>query len=166
MIFCLDGLEMNIKKAIEGLEKEFGFQIGENGETLSVEKSDCFFVQRKNGKCVIQFFNNNEIFVGLRYLLQTEGDFSVYPKRKIENLSVMCDCSRNVVMNIDSVKRFIRHLAIMGYNQLTKRSRATLGDRTRFGVKIARLKRWCVQTSKGNQSAFVMKVRNVTNFGN
>ncbi len=118
MVFCLDGIETNIKKAIAGLEKEFGFQISASGETLCVEKSDCFSVQRKDGKCEIRFVHANEIFVGLRYLLQTVTDFSVCPERKIENLSVMCDCSRNAVMSVESVKRFIRHLAVMGYNQL------------------------------------------------
>ncbi len=118
MVFCLECSDKNIKNAILGLEKEFGFQIGEGGETLSLEKSDRFFVERKNGRSVIRFEKRLDVFVGLRYLLQTTGDFSLFPERKIENLSVMCDCSRNAVMSVESVKRFIRHLAVMGYNQL------------------------------------------------
>ena len=118
MIFCLDSLKENIKTAIDGLKTEFGFEIGEKGQVLSVEKSDKFFVERKGEKCVIQYVTEGEIFVGLRYLLQTATDFSVYPERRIENLSVMCDCSRNAVMSVESVKRFVRHLAVMGYNQL------------------------------------------------
>ena len=33
-------------------------------------------------------------------------------------LGVMLDCSRNAVMNVPSLKRFIDHLAKMGYNML------------------------------------------------
>ena len=118
MVFCLECSDRKIENAILGLEKEFGFQIGETGEKLVVENADRFFVERKNGRSIIRFVKRLDVFVGLRYLLQTTGDFSLFPERKIENLSVMCDCSRNAVMSVESVKRFVRHLAMMGYNQL------------------------------------------------
>ena len=118
MVFCLDGIENGIKSAIEGLCEEFGFQTGAQGEKLSVKKSERFAVQRKNGCSTIEYTQEVEIFVGLRYLLQQNGDFSLAPTRKLENMSVMCDCSRNAVMSVKSVKRFVRHLAMLGYNQL------------------------------------------------
>ena len=118
MFFCLESTDKKIKNAILDLEREFAFQIGDSGEKLVIENADRFFVERRNGQSIIRFKNRVDVFVGLRYLLQTTGDFSCFPERKIENLSIMCDCSRNAVMSVDSVKRFIRQIAVMGYNQL------------------------------------------------
>lgn len=38
--------------------------------------------------------------------------------KNFKNLAAMVDCSRNAVMNLDEIKRFIKLLAKMGYNQL------------------------------------------------
>ena len=118
MLLNLVGVEKSIKIAIEALQGDIRFQVGAQGETLSVEKADGFSVERSGNACVIRYKERNEIFVGLRYLLQTDGDFSVAPQRKIENLSVMCDCSRNAILSMDGAKRFIRLLSVCGYNQL------------------------------------------------
>lgn len=118
MLLNLVSIEESIKTAIDGLREEFPLQVGVGGVNLRVEKGDTFAVSKKGNEVCITYANRVDIFVGIRYLLQTEGDFSLAPVRKIENLSVMCDCSRNAVMSVNSVKRFIRHLAVMGYNQL------------------------------------------------
>lgn len=48
-----------------------------------------------------------------------EGNFeNVLQKPIFENLSCTVDCSRNAVLNLDSFKKFIRHLALMGYNSI------------------------------------------------
>lgn len=116
MIYNLDGLGSEINALINELAKDFS--LSKKADRLSVKKAEIFSVSRKGQTAQIDYVNNNDIAVGIRYLLQTEGDFSVAPKRQIENLSVMADCSRNAVMSVDMVKKFIRHLAFMGYNQL------------------------------------------------
>lgn len=40
------------------------------------------------------------------------------PLKHFDTLGVMLDCSRNAVMNVEEVKRFITLIAKMGYNQL------------------------------------------------
>ena len=118
MIFCLDSLETNLKTALEELSKDFAISLSEIGTPLYVEKSDKTLVERKDGAVRIFYEETNEIFVALRYVMQEKGDFSKELKRQIKDLSIMCDCSRNAVMSVDSVKRFIRQIAVMGYNQL------------------------------------------------
>lgn len=118
MVFRLENTEEKIKEALAGLCEDLNFTLGKKGISLRIEKSERFFVERKKKKAVIGYVNDYEIFVGLRYLLQGDKELSLSPQRKLKNLSVMCDCSRNAVLNLPNAKRFIRHLAVMGYNQL------------------------------------------------
>ncbi|MEG0320493.1 MAG: beta-N-acetylhexosaminidase, partial [Niameybacter sp.] len=37
---------------------------------------------------------------------------------KFESLGVMIDCSRNAVLKVETVKQFMRYLALMGYKTL------------------------------------------------
>jgi len=118
MVFNLVKADEDVIKAISDLTSDFDIQLSQKGMPLYIEKGDNTFLERVNGVLRIFYKDTNEIFVAIRCALQTDGDFSICLNRKIKDLSVMCDCSRNAVMSIDSVKRFIRHLAVMGYNQL------------------------------------------------
>lgn len=118
MDFYLQQTDDKIEIVLKELSQDFDVKFSQSGIPLCVKKADSFLVERKDGSAKINYENISDVFVGLRYLMQTEGDFSLSPKKKIENLSVMCDCSRNSVMSVKQVKRFIRHLALMGYNQL------------------------------------------------
>ena len=56
-------------------------------------------------------------------------------KTNFKRFGVMLDCSRNAVMKVETVKRFIDHLQIMGYNALELYTEDTyeIKDEPRFG---------------------------------
>ena len=56
-------------------------------------------------------------------------------KTTYKRFGVMLDCSRNAVMKVQTVKRFIDHLQMMGYNALELYTEDTyeIKDEPRFG---------------------------------
>ena len=45
-------------------------------------------------------------------------DFSVEEETVYESVAYMADCSRNAVLQVDTVKQLIRILSMLGYNEL------------------------------------------------
>ena len=54
--------------------------------------------------------------LGLLAEMETGGEVSETPRHN--SLGPMLDCSRNGVLTVDSLKRMIRHIALMGHNML------------------------------------------------
>ena len=46
------------------------------------------------------------------------GDFEKREKNKFDTVGAMIDVSRNAVLTVESVKRLIRYMAVMGLNRL------------------------------------------------
>jgi hypothetical protein len=87
---------------------------------ICISKSDNFNVTLSENKLTVKYTRQNEFFRGLnickRYM--NKGDFSITESCRFDNLALLVDCSRNAVMNVDSVKKLIRMMALLGYNEL------------------------------------------------
>ena len=118
MIVCLDKIVSPYREAIFEAQKELGFEVGSSGLMLEIEQAISFSVKKESRYAKICYTKANEIFLGLRYIIQERGEFerSLYPR--IANMSLMCDCSRGSVMKVESVKKMIRILALCGYHSL------------------------------------------------
>ena len=118
MILNLDKISSSYRDAIMELGDLLPFSIDKNGILLDIEKSDTFSVTKNDTYAKISYTKESEIFLGLRYIAQQNGDIQKEQKAKISNMILMCDCSRGSVMNTNSVKKMIRLLSVCGLHSL------------------------------------------------
>ena len=118
MFLCLDKLPSSLREAIIDTKSELKFSESPSGVLLEVQPSESFSVKREGNHAKIYFTQQSEIFLGLRHVIQENGDFEKKLSPSIDNMSLMCDCSRGAVMNKESVKKMIRLLALCGYRSL------------------------------------------------
>ena len=95
--------------------REFGIEVGSDGITTRLTQADAFCVSAGSDQIEIAYQNKVQIFYALKALSDGET-----PENgpAFENLTYMCDCSRNAVAKIETLKSLVRHLAVMGYNSL------------------------------------------------
>jgi hypothetical protein len=94
---------------------------GEHGIPVVTENNDegleVYF--SNDGSLVISYKNLCEFFRGLSHVKKIERDgIPVKETAHFEWLSFMADVSRGGVMSLSGLKRLIRYLALMGYNDL------------------------------------------------
>lgn len=118
MLICFDKIAPHIREAMLDTKEELNFTADESGILIEIERSDTFSVVKGSHCAKISYSKLNEVFLGLRYIVQESGCFEKTLSAKISNMSLMCDCSRGSVMNLASVKKMIRLLALCGYHSL------------------------------------------------
>ncbi len=96
--------------------KDLKIKNSKDGMEVVCKKGDCLKVSKKNGKAEIIYSQKSEFFRGLSYIVSKEGDFSIEEKNAFNKNGVMIDCSRNAVLTLDTVKYFLRKMALMGLN--------------------------------------------------
>lgn len=96
-----------------------GIEVGECGLNLELKPGNCLKVEVEEDKVIIHYSMVSEIFRGLALLKENIkiGD-TVEQPRCFETLAAFCDCSRNAVLKVDTVKKYIMDIASLGYNQL------------------------------------------------
>lgn len=93
---CVDGLPVTVKQAGTGLSVTF------DGEAVA-----------------ITYEKKVQLFRAIGLLVERlDSRVSVSESPAYDELAAMFDCSRNAVAKVESVKRRVRHLALMGYNTL------------------------------------------------
>lgn len=115
----VNGLSERLRDAVFDLSEEYGFSVDDGGYVVKTRIADESKIVADLDGATIYCVNENDFFVGLRYIL-TRGAkrYEVGLKRKVENLYALCDCSRNAVMTEKTVYKFIRMIAMCGYNKL------------------------------------------------
>lgn len=93
----------------------FGIELSESGTSVLLTQGDSFSVVVKEGKSEIAYQKPVQVFYALKCLADGETPEG---NPAFENLTYMCDCSRNAVPKIDTLKTLVRYLAVMGYNSL------------------------------------------------
>ncbi len=96
--------------------KDLKIKLAKGGVEVVCKKGDCLKVERKGNCASITYSAKAEFFRGLSYIVSREGDFSVCETNAFEKNGVMLDCSRNAVLSVDTVKYFLRKMALMGLN--------------------------------------------------
>lgn len=110
----------SIKNGVNNLSTQLQVCLCDNGFLVEAELSDNTVIIKEKNKCIIKFQKLNYFYFALSILLErfNEESFTEEIKTKIDLLGVMLDCSRNAVLNVKSVKKYIRQLAILGYDYL------------------------------------------------
>lgn len=105
-------------KLFEQLKREIDFEFPLNTEFIKDEK--VFSVSCKDNKITVRYAKNNHIMrAGL--IVKANGidsDYVITENNCFEDLCLMVDCSRNAVRNIETVKKLIRNISMLGYNSL------------------------------------------------
>ena len=100
------------------LENELGWQIPDSVTLKQGGEGIAIACDGKNA--TLTYKTNVDLARGLVLLKQfgTDRAYTHEEKCSFETLGLMVDCSRNAVLTVDSVKRLLRLLALMGYNML------------------------------------------------
>lgn len=87
---------------------------------LVEKKGEPLRVEKKGDQAVITYGRAVELYRGLGLLAEhcTDDVYATEQPARFKLDGVMLDCSRNGVMKLDVVKRFIRYMALMGLDTL------------------------------------------------
>lgn len=89
-----------------------------SGEPVVAERGDVFSVERSAEGYSIVYTKKAEFFRALSMLSGLSVGESICQKGKWDTLCYMADMSRNAVFNVNSCKRMLRYLALMGYDSM------------------------------------------------
>ena len=115
----ISGLNEKQALALAELQDQLGFEIRTDGTEVEVNRADSVSVAKKDGRYHVTYSRDCELF---RVLSELSGIISDGGHKSCRsNLRMLCymaDMSRNAVYNMQSAKRMIRYLALMGYDSL------------------------------------------------
>jgi hexosaminidase len=117
----LINLDEDLIKGVNYLKETLNFETGDDGVPVIVSKGGEISVSMSNGVGKIVFSEKHHFFRALGLFLENlkeSGDFSVKETAKFSTMGIMLDASRNGVMKIDSIKKYLRYMAVMGMNML------------------------------------------------
>lgn len=122
MNFNISKLNDDLRKGVFEVKDILGIVMDENGYELHAEQSENFKVTLNGKSITIYYTALSEFYRGLKTVKQNLSKklsvFEIEEKNSFKDLGIMVDCSRNAVKSVEGVKDIIRHLALMGYNQL------------------------------------------------
>lgn len=114
-MICLD-------KIFRELKKDFNLKVFLNSYDFKInqsERSELSF-DKENKRFNIFYKSNNELF---RLLLETEhydfnNNFEIKINSSFKDLSIMVDVARNYPLKVETFKKLIRYMALLGYSTL------------------------------------------------
>ncbi len=109
---------------------------GEGGITVTLAECDEGVRVVSDGENVTLYYSDlTSLFRGLGTAVVREGTYDVTEKLRYRQLGNMIDCSRNAVARVETVKRFCRISALMGFNiiQLYTEDTYEIEDEPYFG---------------------------------
>ncbi|WP_129723763.1 beta-N-acetylhexosaminidase [Xylanivirga thermophila] len=123
MKFNFEGNLAELKKGIDIFAKEFNFEIGDNGFPVEVVKTaeNKLGASFQDGKGKIFYRDKIHFFRALGLFLEgMEGaePFEITEEPQFHLVGPMLDVSRNAVLTVDSIKKYINKLAVMGLNSM------------------------------------------------
>lgn len=107
---------------IDELEKDgcFGNTDAELGIRALPSENRALSVKRTGNIAEIRYPTRAAFFRALTLLCEHSGDvkYSCTEQKRTDDLGYMIDCSRNAVYTVDTVKKIIRQISLMGYDYL------------------------------------------------
>src|SRR5690554_4580463 len=117
----LKNLNNDTIKSLHELSKDLSFTYDNSGINLDIytDKKQ-LQLKMENNNLKIYISKKVELFLGISIFLQKYkgNDFVYTNKPRFNDLCYMVDCSRNAVPKVDTIKKLIRMLAVMGYDSL------------------------------------------------
>ncbi len=93
---------------------------GEGGVYVTLDKCDEGIRIISDGKDITLYYSTlNSLFRGIGVIISRgETAYEIEEKLRYKNFGCMVDCSRNAVLNMASVKRFLKISALLGFNTI------------------------------------------------
>ncbi len=112
------GIDEKLLWGVNEVKDQLDIELVESGVTVDVKKCGEGISVVKNGYNVeLTYGKDNEFFRALSQIKYVyESGNAVNEKTFTTDLCFMADVSRNAVMNMKSIKRMIRYMALMGYS--------------------------------------------------
>ncbi len=107
-----------MKRLLQEIERETGYPFPKNTAYRKTEKD--LKVRVEKGEVCVEYASLRDI-ARANLLLKaygTENDYEIEEQSEFKDVCLMVDCSRNAVKNVETVKKLIRNLAIIGYTSL------------------------------------------------
>lgn len=116
----ITGVDSDTQPVLSEVLKMLGHTQSEDGILVTVKQcGDGISIVKNQSEIQICYGKKNELFRAFSLISDAkDGNPKYTEKAKYKELCVMADMSRNGVMNISSVKRYLRYLAIMGFNSM------------------------------------------------
>lgn len=115
MAFIIKNSDTQIEELLKQLTISADLEV-----TLSYQEGKPLQIDKQGSAATITFGRRVELFRGLGLLAEhaSESSYSTVQPARFKLDGVMLDCSRNGVMKLDVVKKFIRYMATMGLDTL------------------------------------------------
>lgn len=107
-----------MKKIIEEIKKELEFPFSDSIHFMHVDTG--LKVECRSGNVNVYYTKKSDIARAL-LILKANGideEYTISETKSFEDVCLMIDCSRNAVRSIETVKKLIRNIAMMGYDSL------------------------------------------------
>lgn len=100
------------------VESEIGYVFPEN--TRFISASGNLKIEKKDGDFAV-YYSSAAQLPRAALLMKAHGgdvDFSIEDECSLKELCFMVDCSRNGVLSVESVKKYVRNLSMLGYKSM------------------------------------------------
>ncbi len=113
-------LPVHLRARMGEVADMLGFEITIDGYALNACEGDTLTVSFDGSAFEVTYPTLNQFFRALLLIKQNYAGepFAVTQSFSADEFGIMVDCSRNAVKTVAHVKEILRHLALMGYNQL------------------------------------------------
>ena len=113
-------LPLELKRGARELLGQLNFIEDDLGVIVKAKKGEKFKVEKTGNEYSVTYAFPVQFYRALLILARegTEDDYSFEYTVNADELGVMIDCSRNAVKTVEHIKDILRHLALLGYNQI------------------------------------------------
>ena len=131
------GLSSKQEKALARLEKYLN--LGEIEVNLVPNSAGSIKVERRQGHYQVSYHKPHQLYRALALLSaalkEGQDEVEIEERAAYEDLAYMADCSRNAVLNLNSAKKMVEVLALMGYStfELYMEDTYEIADQPYFG---------------------------------
>ena len=87
---------------------------------VKIAERDGYHIQKQQGYVTITYFHKHHFFAALMKVmsLSNETSYESYEQSHFDDLGLMLDTARNAVPQMDTIKKYIMILSLLGYNYL------------------------------------------------
>jgi N-acetyl-beta-hexosaminidase len=111
-----------LEDGIKILSNEVGYELSEDGIVIDVQKVDnSIEILYQDGRGLIKYSKKVHFYRALGLFLQelnNQDSFCILEEPQFTMNCPMFDCSRNAVLKVESIKRILRKMALMGLDAL------------------------------------------------
>ena len=115
-ITLLGELPQNAPEALAILRQDLGFEAGPGGFPVTCRRGEALEVQSDGKTVELTWSRPVELYRGLSLIPQPLEPVNICQKAAFREVGPMFDCSRNAVLTPETMRFFLRKMALMGLN--------------------------------------------------